>query len=68
MSPAAAQQAHAHAARSCRSRVRALPPTRALVPPRLQGGNDVFDLGEALYAFLLRYGDDFDIRRVRRAD
>jgi hypothetical protein len=26
----------------------------------VQSGNDVFDLGEALYGFLLRYGEEFD--------
>jgi len=26
----------------------------------IKAGNDVFDLGEALYGFLLRYGEDFD--------
>lgn len=25
-----------------------------------QAGRDIFDLGEALYAFLLRYGEEFD--------
>jgi hypothetical protein len=25
-----------------------------------QAGNDVFDLGEALYSFLVRYGEEFD--------
>lgn len=25
-----------------------------------KAGNDVFDLGEALYGFLLRYGEEFD--------
>jgi len=36
-----------------------------IVPDCLaQDGNDIFDLGEALYSFLLRFGDEFDIRRV----
>lgn len=26
----------------------------------MQAGRDIFDLGEVLYAFLLRYGEDFD--------
>ncbi|GBF99928.1 poly(a) polymerase [Raphidocelis subcapitata] len=26
----------------------------------IKAGNDVFDLGEALYSFLLRYGEEFD--------
>jgi hypothetical protein len=29
-----------------------------------QDGNDVFDLGETLYSFLVRFGDDFDVHRV----
>ena len=28
--------------------------------PSPQAGNDVFDLGEALYGFLLRYAEEFD--------
>jgi DNA polymerase sigma len=28
--------------------------------PVLQSGNDIYDLGECLYSFLLRYGDEFD--------
>lgn len=30
----------------------------------VQDGHDIFDLGETLYGFLLRYGDEFDVRRV----
>jgi len=26
----------------------------------LQAGRDIYDLGESLYAFLLRYGEEFD--------
>lgn len=26
----------------------------------IKAGHDVFDLGEALYGFLLRYGEEFD--------
>ena len=25
-----------------------------------QAGRDIYDLGESLYAFLLRYGEEFD--------
>lgn len=28
-----------------------------------QAGRDIYDLGEALYAFLLRYGEEFDYER-----
>lgn len=28
-----------------------------------QAGRDIFDLGESLYAFLLRYGEEFDYER-----
>lgn len=26
----------------------------------MQSGHDIYDLGESLYGFLLRYGDEFD--------
>lgn len=29
-----------------------------------QEGRDVYDLGEALYGFLVRFGEEFDVRRV----
>eukprot|EP00878_Enallax_costatus_P008207 GHUV01008580.1.p1 GENE.GHUV01008580.1~~GHUV01008580.1.p1 ORF type:complete len:544 (+),score=136.06 GHUV01008580.1:826-2457(+) len=29
----------------------------------LRDGHDIFDLGETLYGFLLRFGDEFDVRR-----
>jgi hypothetical protein len=30
----------------------------------VQEGCDVFDLGEALYGFLVRFGEEFDVGRV----
>lgn len=33
----------------------------------LQEGCDVFDLGEALYGFLVRFGEEFDVGRVSQS-
>ncbi|WIA23026.1 hypothetical protein OEZ86_009941 [Tetradesmus obliquus] len=35
----------------------------AHIMDELRDGNDVFDLGETLYSFLVRFGDDFDVHR-----